>query len=80
MVGNMQQYQLNDDDQLNISYFVQQLIPKYFQEYMNKYASTPSKTEDGLAMRLQAQQMQCELWYEELNKQLKSFKIAVPKK
>jgi hypothetical protein len=76
----MQQYQLNNEDELNISYFVQQLIPKYFQEYMVKYAPTPSKPEDGLAIRLQAQQMQCELWFEELNRQLNYLRLEVPKK
>lgn len=76
----MQQYQLNNEDELNISYFVQKLIPKYFQEYMNKYASTPSKPEDGLAVRLQAEQKQQQLWFEELNKQLNCLLLEIPKK
>ena len=76
----MQQYQLNSDDEINISYFVQKLIPKYFQEYMVKYASTPSKPEDGLAIRLQAEQRQQQLWFEELNKQLNCLHLEIPKK
>lgn len=76
----MQQYQLNNEDELNISYFVQQLIPKHFQEYMVKYAPTPSLPEQGLAVRLQAEQRQQQLWFEELNKQLNCLHLEIPKK
>ena len=76
----MQQYQLNNEDELSISYFVQQLIPKHFQEYMIKYASTPSSPEDGLAKRIQAEQRQQQLWFEELNRQLNCLLLEIPKK
>jgi len=76
----MQQYQLSSDDEINISYFVQKLIPIYFQEYMVKYANTPSNPGDGLAVRIQAEQRQQQLWFEELNKQLNCLHLEIPKK
>ena len=76
----MQQYQLNNDEQISISYFVHKLISKHFQEYMIKYANTPSSPGDGLAVRLQAEQRQQQLWFEELNRQLNCLHLGNLKK
>jgi hypothetical protein len=47
---------------------------------MVKYAPTPSLPAQGLAVRLQAEQRQQQLWFEELNKQLNCSLLEIPKK